>query len=413
MCGLAGVAGDVTNKDIDVFKELLVCSALRGTDATGIAAYSLKYNEADIYKYATDAASFVSHRKADRLMIPSSDVLIGHTRRAAGVAWNSKFNHDDAHPFWYGDTIGAHNGVIGEQAIAGLQHHVKGAIDSENLIYSISKVGIENTLSKIWGAYALSILDIEKKTLSFVRNKERPLSYAFSKDKKRLYWASEAPMLYWILQRNGIETFTQFPQNLEEHRLLSFDLLAKVPIADAWTLSSVKEGKEPEKKSYPSVRGTGWGTGTGTTFGTKKETPEQILVKSIKTLENQLADFDYSKRKTWGPKKAKRHAGLVRSLERLYTNWANLGNVPEPVVTEELTSPVSLNVLIKQKIIHDGCAMCCTSDVDDKDVPSCVLGSEGEVLCPKCASDETLRTIIRAPLPRLTYQPEASSHDHH
>jgi hypothetical protein len=400
MCGLAGIAGDLQHKDLDVLKELLLVSQVRGEDATGIAAYNARIDEVDIYKQAVESSIFLQNRRADRLISAQMDVIMGHTRKATGH-YTSKFNHDDAHPFWINDTVGAHNGMIPVEAINKLPHTIKGAIDSENLIYNISKIGIEETLKTAWGAWALSLIDVKYKKLSFVRNNARPLSYAFSKDKRKLYWASEAPMLYWILQRWGVETFTEFPQTLEANTLLEFDIGNKKPIGDSWTFSKILEGKEPEKKKPATVPSNG-----GTvlpTFGTPSKkgplSPEDALLASLMGMENQLLMYDYSKRYMWGLKKTKKHAALVKGIDRMYKTWENWGvdtsPIPEPL--DEAAAPVSFSDLVKQRLLDNGCAFCCASDVADDHLEFCTIGNQGEVLCDKCGEDESLRRLVSAP----------------
>lgn len=417
MCGLVGVAGDLHSKDLDVLKDLLACSYVRGADATGVAGYSIKSKDLEIYKYASDPVAFLSHRKADRVMSVQNDVLMGHTRRAAGVTWDSKFSHDDAHPFYWNNVVGAHNGVVKDEAIEALPHRLKGAIDSENIVYSISKIGVEETLSKIYGAWALSLLDVEKQKLAFVRNSQRPLSFAFSKDKKVLYWASEWGMLSWVLARWGVELAEDI-KVLPENTLLTFDLASKKPIYEAWEMSKAPEGKEPEKKSTPTVvthRRTAGRSGTSS----KDKTTEDIFLDSLKNLETQLFNFDYSKRKTWGPKKTRRHRGLVKAIERMYVTWENWGEDPK-VDIKAIEAPTSggaviipMTQLIKAKLGSDGCALCCKSTVPDNQLDSCVIGRSGEVLCPECADDDVNRSIIQAQPLKTKLQKDLQTHEHH
>jgi hypothetical protein len=396
MCGLAGIAGDLTNKDTDIFKDLLTASVLRGADATGIATYRKNTKEVDLYKQAVESPSFLQNRRADRLITPMADVLLGHTRKST-ESWTSKYSHDDAHPFRFDNTIGAHNGMIPVGALSNLPHSLKQAIDSENLIYNIHKIGVGPTLSKVWGAWALSLLDAETGKLSFIRNDQRPLAFAFSKDKRRLFWASESQMLHWILCRFGEPTFTEYPQILEPNTLLEFDLLSKEKIGDAWTMSKVEGGKEPEKKFTHSGAGARHGTTSHTKpVYSKPKSPEQVFLNSLEGLEKQLLGFDYSKRSTWAAKKRKRQQGLVTAIDKMYKAWEK-GWQPEP--ESNVVSITPQRAIVKQKLLDDGCAFCCTTAVEEADLPFCTIGKEGEVLCHVCAVDETLLQIAQAPKP--------------
>ena len=44
MCGLTGVAGKIGKSEEDIFRDLLVVDALRGTDSTGIAAINAQFD---------------------------------------------------------------------------------------------------------------------------------------------------------------------------------------------------------------------------------------------------------------------------------------------------------------------------------------------------------------------------------
>lgn len=397
MCGLAGVAGDLTNKDIDIFKDLIVTSVVRGSDATGIATYRRHGNEVELYKQAIESPSFIQNRRADRLLSPLADIIMGHTRKST-ESWASKYSHDDAHPFKFDNIVGAHNGMIPQAAIDRLPHKLANCIDSENLIYSIYRAGIAETLGKVWGAWALSLMDAKTGTLAFIRNEQRPLSFAFSKDKRRLYWASEGMMLHWVLARYGEEMFTEVPQTLAPHTLIEFDLKSKEKIGDSWTMTKVEGGKEPEKKPVTGAK-TISSTGVVKPVYHKPLSPEQVFIKTLEGLEQQLVGFDYSKRTTWAAKKRKRHDGLVKAIDKMYKQWEK-GWPDTTSAEEEVSITANTRAAVKQLLHDDGCCFCCTTVVDDKDLDYCSVGSDGEVLCHTCAKDETLLSIAKAPKPK-------------
>lgn len=403
MCGLAGVAGDLQGKDADIAKELLYLSQVRGSDATGLVTYKTMTRKFDTYKRAMPAATFLDLRRVEGMISPQADVLMLHTRRSTG-AWDSKYNHEDAHPFHWNNVIGMHNGMIPPGALDQLPHKLKGAIDSEQLIYNISKAGVDGTIPLIWGAWALALLDTENRKLGFVRNKERPFAYSFSKDKKRVYWASEGPMLFWVLNRYGIETATPYPQVLAENTFLEFDLGSGKPIGESWTEFKVEGGKEPEKKPIPP---TGGNTGNNKAVGivstskSRSFTPQEAMLKMIEGMEAQLLQFDHSTMLYWPKGKRKRFDGIVKSLNRVYKEWAqgsfieDMKQLEAPEKMETTDAGPTHKDVAKQMLADKGCAFCCKDSVEDHELEACGIGSSGEVLCNVCNADSALRSIAQ------------------
>lgn len=405
MCGLSGVAGDLQGKDTDVAKELLYHSQVRGSDATGLVSFKTITRKLDSFKRAVPASTFLDLRRVDSMFTPTADVLMAHTRRSTG-AWDSKYNHDDAHPFHWNNVIGMHNGMIPFMALEKLPHKLKGAIDSEQLIYNISKEGVNGILPEVWGAWALSLLDVENRKLGFVRNKERPFAYAFSKDKKRMFWASEAPMLYWVLNRHGIETSTPFPISLPEDTFIEFDLASGKPIGDSMVEFKVEGGKEPEKKPTPPTGGViGHNSNArGTATSTSKHrsfTPQEAMLKMIEGMETQLLSFDHSTMHYWPKAKRKRFEGIVKSLNRVYKEWADGSFIEEMKQLEapekmETTDAGKTHKEVAKKMLADkGCAFCCKDSVEDHELEHCGIGSSDEVLCNVCNADSALRSIAK------------------
>lgn len=405
MCGLSGVAGDLQGKDVDIGKELLYLSQVRGADATGVVSYKANMRKYDSYKKAVPASTFLDLRRVDGMFTAQADVLMCHTRRSTG-AWDSKYNSEDAHPFHWNNVIGMHNGMIPFAALAKLPHELRGAIDSEQLIYNISKEGVDKVLPKVWGAWALSLLDTEAKKLAFVRNKERPFAYAFTKDKKRMYWASEGAMLFWVLQRYGVETSTPYPMLLKEDTLLEFDLGSGKPIGDSWTEFKIEGGKEPEKKPTPPTGGSGdnkskaAGKATSTS-NSRTFTPQEAMLKMIEGMETQLLSFDHSTMPFWPKMKRKRFDGIVRSLNRVYKEWADGSFIEEMKALEapekmETTDAGKTHAEVAKQLLADkGCAFCCKDSVEDHELEHCGIGSSGEVLCNQCNQDSSLRSIAQ------------------
>lgn len=193
MCGHVGIAGNLELKDEKTFQKMLVLDTFRGPDSTGFA--SIRNNgDVKIAKIASHPFDLFDTKKFnDAFNAFSSTVLLGHNR----LATKGKVNHNNAHPFEYGHIIGAHNGTLHHSSWQALDK-LNGEptdVDSQAIFLAISKFGIEETIKHMEGAWALVWIDMEKKTLNFLRNKERTFWYGYTEDWKKLFWASEWPMI--------------------------------------------------------------------------------------------------------------------------------------------------------------------------------------------------------------------------
>ena len=95
-CGLIGYIGSEPF-NVDKIKMLMILNLERGTDSTGI------WNQGKITKTINKCNDFL-----EKTPIVAEKIFIGHTRnKSIGCVTESQ-----AHPFQYGDVIGAHNGTI-------------------------------------------------------------------------------------------------------------------------------------------------------------------------------------------------------------------------------------------------------------------------------------------------------------
>jgi len=198
MCGLVGAAGNLDIKDENCAKQLLAIDAIRGSDSTGIAVINFK-NDINLVKQVGDPYTLMEYPKFKQAFVGLTKCIIGHNRYAT----TGKVNRNNSHPFEFNTLIGAHNGTLTNKWE--LNNHQRFDTDSEALYHNIEEQGLKPTIEMVNGAYALVWYDKEEDSINFLRNKERSLFIVFSKDKKKLFWASEEWMLYGILGRNGIE----------------------------------------------------------------------------------------------------------------------------------------------------------------------------------------------------------------
>lgn len=200
MCGLVGIAGNLEYKDESMMRRLLVLDFFRGTDSTGFAA--VRHNkDIKLAKAAVNPLDLFDMKKfTDALAGSASRAFIGHNRAAT----LGKVNNVNAHPFVCDHIVGAHNGTLDRASWNRLQEAsgVTTDVDSEAIFWSIAKIGIEDTIALMeegsasnTGAWALVWYDAKEDTLNFLRNKHRPLWRAWTKDFKKLIWASEYMMI--------------------------------------------------------------------------------------------------------------------------------------------------------------------------------------------------------------------------
>ena len=195
MCGIVGVAGDLTTRDERVFDLMLKFDEVRGKDITGVASIfpPLSQKDNSILKEAVPSHEFLKRKDYDRHRSQLATCWIGHNRAAtAGLV-----NEDNAHPFQHDHIIGVHNGTLDSWFLDCLEGGEEFGTDSEAIFYNIAKHGVDETIARLHGAYALVWYDESDHTLNFIRNNERPFFYGFSDDGKSFFFGSD-PAIYHL-----------------------------------------------------------------------------------------------------------------------------------------------------------------------------------------------------------------------
>lgn len=255
MCGLLGMAGMIGQKEKTAFEQMLYAGALRGWHSTGVASVNIQGNPS-IFKLALPAVDFLDSKKCTNLLVGSHNVLLGHNRSATRGA----VSHRNAHPFENERVVGAHNGTLTGQWR--LPDHKDFDVDSENIFHSIAVQGVDATYKVLDGAAALVWYDKIERTMNFLRNDERDLFYAWSKDKKTLMWASEWGMMCWIAGRNGIalENPLTIPVDTLHTFQIPFGLAANAREFEKVHLRAVSPFVDPAPY-YPNGRGGHYANG--------------------------------------------------------------------------------------------------------------------------------------------------------
>lgn len=248
MCGIVGVAGSIGMREEKIFKQLLIVDTLRGEHSTGIASIS-PTGEMKIAKSVGPPSELLDSYKCNDLFRKVSRVLIGHNRYAT----LGEVNRNNAHPFMFENVVGVHNGTLKNKHA--LEDYYKFGTDSEAIYYNFDKFGAEEVVKDLEGAWCLVYFDKADKTLTFLRNKERPLFYTYSEDGKVVFWASEAWMLEGVLKREGYKTGKVF--SLPEDVLLKFDMQINVFNSQMKPIEKPKgkklAGKAPAPAYLPPV----------------------------------------------------------------------------------------------------------------------------------------------------------------
>jgi hypothetical protein len=143
MCGIFGAIG--SNINIGKIRALAVANRERGRDSLGFFDSSAK-----LVKRGSDPYKALGESKiSEYLAHPRRWFLAGHTRQATQGAVSDK----NAHPFRFGNIVGAHNGVVSAPR--------KYTVDSEYLFDALDKSDgdYQRAFADISGYWALSYFD--------------------------------------------------------------------------------------------------------------------------------------------------------------------------------------------------------------------------------------------------------------
>lgn len=199
MCGIAGVRRfgptPITGEEI----VLLLCSIEhRGNHATGIAIMSAA-GELSVLKQACPAWQFTKSKEfreflQEKLLEDTKTVLL-HTRWATTGSPAVNANN---HPISDGETAIIHNGMIHNHSFLfnQMKQERNCETDSDIIRAIVSEHGFceksLRELNKMSGSAAIACISQKDPTKLLIARSGSPVTYAFSENGDKFYWASEA-----------------------------------------------------------------------------------------------------------------------------------------------------------------------------------------------------------------------------
>jgi len=247
----------------------LIIDSIRGEDSTGIASITNK-NECFVSKQVGDPFVLLDMRDTSSIFKRCNRVLIGHNRWASSGIVNRK----NAHPFDFDEIVGVHNGTLTNKYE--LDGHKDFDVDSEALFSTVERFGIKDAIGKARGAWALVWYNKVDQTIHFLRNKERPLYYCYSEDRKAILWASEAWMLINICRREDYKIGEIYTFNEDFHYEWELNLGLPVVLEKPILL---------ETKGLPTVQSQQWRGGVVVPYVPKQQS---LFPKSVAVNQTQF-----------------------------------------------------------------------------------------------------------------------------
>jgi predicted glutamine amidotransferase len=369
MCGLVGIAGKLTVKDEATMKRLFLLDFFRGPDSTGLAAVRGDGN-IHVSKLASHPIDlFDSARFKTALSGYNSKIFLGHNRYAT----KGKVNANNAHPYHYGDIVGAHNGTLSITSWRALEKAVGEdfEVDSQAIIAAIAAIGIAETVPLLQGAWSLTWYDKADNTLNFLRNDERPLWYAYTKDFDRIFWASEWPAIDAATKMSAApayelyhdeKMFRFWQTEVDLHYKFDMDAFkdSKLDVKPTVVQRKGKEAPPASSGSYDPFNRGDW----------NHINPPYVPPKSGGSTSTSGKDSTISPSKSFLPKKDK-------PIDNVVNLFGTRLNPLAGMISEEKFA----------ELAKYGCSWC-QSDVDYHDVGVTIYERDDILLCPECSNHD-------------------------
>lgn len=198
------------------FSELMVVNTLRGWQGAGVAMVNTAtQSPIMICRSRFTATDLVLSQQYETFLKKGTKrLLAGHCR------WPTKGNQtiENIHPHSFEHITLTHNGTM--HYINGkyfIDYKADGKSDTAILCEEIAQHGIQSVMRKSRGAWSLVVLNAKDKTISFLRNKERPLYFAWPSKGVRttMFWSSEELQLQLVLGKRYPQLhIEELPENI-------------------------------------------------------------------------------------------------------------------------------------------------------------------------------------------------------
>lgn len=260
MCGIVGFISGERNYHSTKFLagltvQLLMVDQLRGMDSTGVFVVGEDNGWLE-YKRGLDATTYLATKPFESMIapaLPSARLMLGHNRSAT----KGTINDQNAHPFSHKHIVAVHNGHIQNANQLTPAKWPILDVDSEAIpIVLAEKNSEKDALEALRGPFAIAWYNQNDGSLNLARNDERPMAFCTLKHHNIMVFASEANMLWYVLNRMALQIDEKIKiTNVGVHYKFNINNPKEVPVRDTF-----KTKQEEYKGPYAGSRFRGgWG----------------------------------------------------------------------------------------------------------------------------------------------------------